>query len=130
MIGGLVVSADIALRNSLISGNSAKHNPDIGLYLGFGLLSGDHNFIGVPGVAGQLPDTLSGDPLLGPLADNGGPTLTHAIDRNSPARDVGSNPLGLAFDQRGPGFLRSLHATDIGAFEYQNLTIFADGFDP
>jgi hypothetical protein len=41
------------------------------------------------------------DPLLGPLQNNGGPTRTHALLPGSPAINAGSNPLGLATDQRG-----------------------------
>ncbi|MDA3797721.1 MAG: right-handed parallel beta-helix repeat-containing protein [Kiritimatiellae bacterium] len=60
------------------------------------------------------------DPLLGELADNGGPTLTVAISKNSPARDAGSNLLNLLYDQRGVGFTREYGAgVDIGAFEYE-----------
>lgn len=63
---------------------------------------------------------LGQNPLLGPLANNGGPTLTHALLTGSPAIDKGSNPLNLTFDQRGAGFPRTLGAqTDIGAFEGQ-----------
>jgi hypothetical protein len=41
------------------------------------------------------------DPLLGPLADNGGPTLTMALSLNSPAVDSGTS-VGAPFtDQRG-----------------------------
>jgi hypothetical protein len=75
------------------------------------------------------------DPLLGPLADNGGPalgpsglasaTLTRALLARSPAIDAGANavtgpPYSLATDQRG--FARLAHGTvDIGAFEVQEL---------
>jgi predicted outer membrane repeat protein len=60
------------------------------------------------------------NPLLGPLANNGGPTQTHALLAGSPAIDTGSNPLALSFDQRGTGFARTVGAqTDIGAFEVQ-----------
>lgn len=60
------------------------------------------------------------NPQLGPLAGNGGRTRTHALQANSPAIDKGSNPLALAFDQRGAGFTRTFGAqTDIGAFEVQ-----------
>jgi hypothetical protein len=59
------------------------------------------------------------DPLLGSLANNGGLTDTHALLAGSPALDAGSNPLVLANDQRGPGFLRETGgAADIGAFEF------------
>ncbi len=59
------------------------------------------------------------DPLLGALANNGGPTLTHALLAGSPAINTGSNPTALANDQRGAGFARSSGLTDIGAFEVQ-----------
>lgn len=63
-------------------------------------------------------DTLTSDPLLGPLADNGGRTLTHALPAGSPALDAGNNAQGLAYDQRGIGFPRVRGTrTDIGAFE-------------
>lgn len=72
--------------------------------------------------------TVNGiDPKLEPLAYNGGPTLygdsqllTMALRRRSPAIDMGSNPLSLAFDQRGEGFTREYETgmPDIGAFEY------------
>lgn len=59
------------------------------------------------------------DPLLGPLAENGGPTLTHALLAGSPAINRGSNPTPQSFDQRGLGFVRAVGRTDIGAFEVQ-----------
>lgn len=59
------------------------------------------------------------DPLLGPLADNGGPTLTHALLPGSPAINRGSNPTPQSFDQRGLGYVRAAGRADIGAFEVQ-----------
>ncbi len=64
-------------------------------------------------------------PGLGQLADNGGPTMTHALLAGSPAIDSGSNTLArdqnnlfLVYDQRGTGFDRTINSTvDIGAFE-------------
>jgi CSLREA domain-containing protein len=47
---------------------------------------------------GDLPGT---NPLLGPLADNGGPTDTHALLAGSPALDAGNNSTCPAADQRG-----------------------------
>src|SRR5213078_263583 len=51
-------------------------------------------------------DRLDVDPLLGPLAGNGGPTQTHALQPGSPAIDlIASGSLGcgttIAIDQRG-----------------------------
>ncbi len=72
---------------------------------------------------------------LGPLADNGGPTKTHALVPGNPAIDAGDNSILAQFpanagpeqsllnDQRGPGYPRLLAGTsgvalvDIGAFE-------------
>jgi hypothetical protein len=60
------------------------------------------------------------DPKLGPLADNGGPTLTMALLPGSPAIDAGNTSLAPATDQRG--FPRPAGvATDIGAFEYGSV---------
>ncbi|HVV97219.1 MAG TPA: choice-of-anchor Q domain-containing protein [Rhodanobacteraceae bacterium] len=88
------------------------------LILLFGSTVGDHNLI-VAAAGVTLPsDTISADPLLGPLQDNGGPTLTHALLPGSPAIDAGANFRNFQFDQRGNGFPRSFGiAPDIGAFE-------------
>jgi len=68
----------------------------------------------------NVNNILGQDPVLGPLANNGGPTQTHALLAGSPAIDKGSNPNALAFDQRGNPFVRTSGAqTDIGAFEVQ-----------
>jgi hypothetical protein len=63
---------------------------------------------------------VAADPLLGALAANGGPTLTHALLANSPAIGQGSNLLNLPNDQRGSSYARMAGgAADIGAFEVQ-----------
>ena len=56
-------------------------------------------------------------PMLGPLANNGGPTLTMALLPGSPAIDAGNMALAPATDQRGFPRPAGL-AADIGAFEY------------
>jgi len=93
---------------------------------------GSHNLIASANVA-PPPDTITACPHLGPLADNGGPTLTHALLHDSPAIDQGANFLGYATDQRGNGFPRPFGAAaDIGAFEWQggiDDPIFRSGFD-
>ncbi len=74
------------------------------------------------------------DPRLAPLADNGGPTQTHALLPNSPAFDAGSLALAvdengdpLPTDQRGVGFDRvSVASVDIGSFEL-DISGFPDG---
>ena len=62
--------------------------------------------------------SLTADPLLGALANNGGPTPTHKLGVGSPAITHGNNAAGLTFDQRGPGYARTYAGTaDIGAFQ-------------
>ena len=57
------------------------------------------------------------DPKLGPLTNNGGPTLTMALLPGSPAIDAGDTSAAPVTDQRG--FPRPAgSAADIGAFEY------------
>lgn len=131
--GGLFVSADSTtrLKNTLVAGNSP---PNFGKSLVRAILTSlGHNLDGdgssgfTNSVNGDLVGTMSNplDALLGPLADNGGPTQTHALLLGSPAINAGNNAFALdadsnplQFDQRGPGFPRILGgAVDIGAFE-------------
>jgi Ca2+-binding RTX toxin-like protein len=100
-----------------------------------GTLLGGHNLI--EDGSGGLPDTITGDPMLGPLADNGGPTLTQALLPGSPALNAGANLLALdaagaplSFDQRGPGFARFVGSVDMGAFEVQDSPPIADAGGP
>jgi hypothetical protein len=66
-------------------------------------------------------------PLLGPLRNNGGPTLTHALLSHSPGIDAGNNNNGFEYDQRGPSYARvSGSATDVGAYEVQQGDIVFD----
>src|SRR5262249_17036087 len=80
---------------------------------------GTKNLVTSAGAGVTLPgDTLSIDPQLLPLTDNGGPAPTHALARGSPARDAGANPAGLHTDQRGSGYPRVVGAAaDIRAVE-------------
>jgi hypothetical protein len=69
---------------------------------------------------GDISDT---DPKLGPLADNGGPTQTHALLEDSPAVDTGDDVACPPTDQRGvprpiDGHRDGSPACDIGAFEF------------
>jgi len=88
-----------------------------------------------------LASDLTGQPVLGPLAANGGPTPTHALLFGSPALDKG-NRSGALSDQRGrsrPFNIASIAPasggdnSDIGAFEAQSAPlaplIFANGFE-
>lgn len=109
-----------SVQSSIIAGNTSNYGvADIDSTLTQLAIVGSNNIIGDSAVP-VPPDTIAGDPLLMPLADNGGLTWTHALLSASLAVDAGINPAALAFDQRGAGFPRVFGpATDIGAFEYQ-----------
>ena len=66
---------------------------------------------------------LSGvNTLIGPLADNGGPTLTHALQFGSPAIDAGNNALCSATDQRSAPRPAGA-ACDMGAYEANSIPL-------
>jgi hypothetical protein len=68
------------------------------------------------------------DPMLAPLANNGGPTKTMLPLAGSPLINAGGSTVptfpGNAYDQRGAGFARLVgSALDVGAFEVQAPTL-------
>jgi hypothetical protein len=74
----------------------------------------------------ESADLTNTDPLLGPLASNGGPTQTMALLRGSPAIDHGgTRATGCpARDQRGlprPDESSDNGACDMGAYESQGI---------
>ena len=131
-----------SVANTIIAGNGASGNgPDLnsGSFIPPTYFSRGHNLIGnAQGVADfDEPGDQTGstatplDPRLGPLANNGGPTLTHALLSNSTALDAGDNSLTvddfgnfLTTDQRGVQRIvdspdaGSTATVDIGAFEF------------
>jgi hypothetical protein len=127
--GGIYAVRRSELESSIVSGNTQNSTPyDFGGVAT--LLIGANNLIGVSTIIPPL-DTITDNPHLGPLQDNGGPTLTHALMPGSPAIDVGNNVANLQEDQRGDGFPRVVgSAADIGAVESRSDRIFFDGFDP
>lgn len=116
-IGGRPTAA-IDLQSTIIANNHSTFGAaDVSSQYGF-TANGANNLIVAVENASLPGDTLHSDPKLLPLADNGGPTRTHALDAASPARDAGTNAMSLATDQRGVGFPRQVgSAPDIGAFE-------------
>ncbi len=61
-------------------------------------------------------DLQNSNPLLGPLADNGVPTMTHALLPGSPAINAGNNATCESTDQRGVIRPQGVNC-DIGAYE-------------
>ena len=117
---------ELDVIGTIVSGNAGVN---IGSNHKVLTVSSNHSLLGATGLGVTVTDvggSLLGvnDPGLLPLADNGGPTQTHALAVGSPAKDAGPNPLtpftGSDFDQRGAGFDRVVDGVvDIGAFEVQ-----------
>ena len=129
--GGIYAIDNTTFRNTIIAGNSATHFADC-----YGTLNSQgYNLIQVPScnITGDLTGNITGlSPNLAQLADNGGPTQTHALLTVSPAIDAG-NPAApgsggdacLATDQTG--FVRPVDGDvdgnaicDIGAYELRH----------
>jgi hypothetical protein len=89
-----------------------------------GIVSAGYNLEGSSTCGMTMPtDMRNTNPMLGPLANNGGPTQTLALTPASPAIDAGSctdaNGDTVSSDQRGePRPQPAAGACDIGAFEY------------
>jgi parallel beta helix pectate lyase-like protein len=128
--GIFVEHPSLEIDSTIVANNIANGLPqDIG---GIAAIGGSHNVV-LATTMGLPPDTIVSDPMLAPLAANGGSTLTHALLASSPAIDTGTNAAGSGNDQRGAGYPRVVGvAADIGAFENGNPIvdrIFANGFD-
>ena len=117
--GGIYLyGSTVNLVSTIVANNVGGGSPDIGIGE-TGTVNATNSLIRSTSgfsFSTNLNNITGQDPLLGPLANNGGPTLTHALLGGSPAIDAGSNPLALAFDQRGTPFVRSSGVTDIGAY--------------
>src|SRR5579863_2158215 len=137
------------ISNTIVAENSddgaapdwSRGRNDISLNLSHSLI-GDNKGMGIPNpaVIGQADangnligtDLSKFDPLLGPLADNGGAVQTMALLPGSQAIDAGSialaidptTNLALTTDERGQPYVRNFGtAVDMGAFESQTLNL-------
>ena len=123
-------NAFTTLKNTIVAGNFVGTGTTVDDLSGINIVTtSTNNLIGDAGSAGGLTNNVNGNnvgyavaSVLNPtLANNGGPTLTHALVANSPAFNAGLNvniPNGVTTDQRGAGFTRILEGTvDIGAVE-------------
>jgi len=149
--GGVMVAntARFYLYNSIVAGNKGNLGIDDDLgdpFPGYRNVDiGKYNVIGSAAMGSDLVDGVDGnqvgiDPMLGPLQDNGGVSVTALPMSNSPTIDAANkslvldgtgDPLGagtppfdgppLVNDQRGPGFTRFAGPgglADIGAAEF------------
>ena len=139
----------LSLHNTIVAANYDTLNSEGVENLGNGNIHADvsgeatslgHNLIGIGNGTYAFADGVNGDrvgsttfpldPMLGPLADYGGPTLTHTPMVQSPVIDVGDplvEPDDLPkTDQRSIGFTRLADGdgdgeitVDIGAVEFE-----------
>ena len=144
--GGLSIGDEATLDNTIVALNTDPSGPDdLGNSAGVSPAS-ENSLVGVDkggnltngvnrNIVGSQADPI--DPLLGPLANNGGPTETIALLPGSLAIDTGSNALAvdpitgmpLTTDQRGalrggqPGGLNAGSTVDIGAYEASSSSL-------
>ena len=108
-------SAFLSLTNSIVTGPTGT------CFLApfgsgaVGITSGGNNIVGGGCGTPTATDQVGADPLVGPLADNGGPTLTHALLPGSPAIDAADTGVCPVTDQRG---VARDAACDIGSYEF------------
>lgn len=125
LAGGIYNTNVLSARNCLIAGNNGTISPDcVGQFtsLGHNLIGNDGGSSGfVGGTANDIVGTSNApiNPVIAPLANNGGPTPTVALRFGSPAIDAGDDTLltiGITTDQRGMPRKFGPHV-DIGAYE-------------
>ncbi|MBX7102691.1 MAG: right-handed parallel beta-helix repeat-containing protein [Gemmataceae bacterium] len=132
----------LSMTSTIVAKNTASSGTGPDLFLNGDVITSVNSLIGVEDSGGffqsvNSKNNLVGtaatplDPLLGPLANNGGPTLTHALLTGSAAIDTGVNTtVPLTSDQRGSPYVRLFDqvgvpqgtesdGTDMGAFELQ-----------
>jgi CSLREA domain-containing protein len=113
-LGSMIVANN--LPDDLDINNNAPSGTGFALAFSLVKVPGD-------GVSSQTASIIGADPLLGALANNGGPTPTHLLAASSPAVDKGQAVGGLTTDQRGqPRTVdrspsNAADGTDIGSVE-------------
>ncbi len=125
---GLNATGVVNIRNTILSNNQQSGPVPNDFFratlAGVGTLNANFSLIGASPMAGDINGTnignLSGDPLLGPLANNGGPTLTHLPQAGSQAINKGDPTFAAppTTDQRGQPRVFG-GRIDIGAVEVQ-----------
>jgi len=110
--GGAFVNGNVALtlKNTLL-----KTGPSGANCSNFGGVGGDHSLSDDGSCGFSAGDNVT-DLFLGPLANNGGPTLTHLPQPGSRAIDNGTDTGAPAADQRGIK-RPQLAGIDVGAVE-------------
>src|SRR5262249_55377986 len=132
--GGIILknsaaTGKLTLQNTIVSNNTANGGAANDLFHDAnGVFNAQSNLIQTTPAAGTINGTNTNnifgvDPQLAPLANNGGPTQTHALKPGSAAPNARNVALasGLTFHQRGPPLRRVIRpGLDLGAFELQS----------
>ncbi|GAA2037039.1 right-handed parallel beta-helix repeat-containing protein [Polymorphospora rubra] len=117
-------STSVILRNTIVAGN--LHSPECSFAVGSE--GGNLDSADSCHLRGSRDRTNAGDPRIDAIADNGGPTMTHALQVDSFALDGGVAPCGTV-DQRGITRPRN-SGCDIGALEHEGPFPAADNTPP
>jgi hypothetical protein len=135
--GGMFLAYATELQSTIVANNTAQNGATADMGSPYDIeISGANNLVIASNVP-LPPDTIAVNPMLGPLQDNGGYSMTHALLVGSPAIDHGNNSGGSNYDQRliVPGTSQFYErvvgsSADIGAFEFGAPDrIFTDGFE-
>jgi CSLREA domain-containing protein len=126
------VDSQVTLNSTIVAGNTDASTDAEAPDCADVIASTGHNLIGddtgcdFSAAAGDLVGTGTApiDPMLGPLALNGGTTPNHELLAGSPAIDAGDPAAAPPIDQRG--FPRDA-LPDIGAFEVQAPAVTCKG---
>ena len=124
--GGIGTMGMARIKSSIVALNTASGSGEnlsasgMGSFMsmGWNLIGSDSEDV-FAAMMSDMEGTTSSpiDPMVGPLQDNGGPTLTHALMSGSPAIDMGT-PSDNRPDQRLMAVFNGQR--DIGAFEAQS----------
>jgi hypothetical protein len=110
--------ANATLTNNVLEGNGGSPACAIEGGGAATITSGGFNVISDGSCSPIGTDQSFTDALLGPLADNGGPTLTHALGAVSPAIDTADAGACPATDQRGVARPQGA-GCDVGSYELE-----------
>ena len=139
--GGIINFATLTVTNSTISDNTAgisnfatlniantiiANSTGVDYSSGGGTIGTNTNNLVEDNTLPAGTNNISGDPLLGPLTNNGGPTETMALLTGSPAIATGNATISNAspvnsLDQRS--YTRSSTAPSIGAYEFNGVPV-------
>jgi len=130
-VGGGLFDGPATLRNTILAFNTAANNTNGSQNCQRTYTNGGGNFQ-IPLLSGTDKPCTTGitfaDPLLLPLANNGGFAETHALPANSPAVDRGVNQFCSEKDQRGifrpfDGNWDGSNLCDSGAYEFRDFNL-------